>query len=261
MKRSRHGFTLIELLVVIAIIAILAAILFPVFQKVRENARRASCQSNEKQLGLGVIQYTQDYDEKYPSLRVNVPGGTVFWRSFIYSYIKSQGVYNCPDNPKNTTWDAGAPFPGVPALNLSYAMNPRIGEPGGWVQGYGAGGTSLANIQEPASKILISECINPSPDYVWPDANETGNTDISGKGYAGHNDTANYLFCDGHVKSMKPTATASPLNMWGGMNGTGGYAGMPASNVAGVCGNNDINCDTPEPVIMQGMAALQQRYQ
>src|SRR6218665_2214986 len=65
-KMKRHGFTLIELLVVIAIIAILAAILFPVFARARENARRSACQSNLKQIGLGIMQYTQDYDERYP---------------------------------------------------------------------------------------------------------------------------------------------------------------------------------------------------
>src|SRR5205809_4233116 len=65
-ERTRRAFTLIELLVVIAIIAILAAILFPVFSRARENARRASCQSNLKQIGLGFLQYAQDYDERLP---------------------------------------------------------------------------------------------------------------------------------------------------------------------------------------------------
>src|SRR5688500_6579567 len=84
----RNGFTLIELLVVIAIIAILAAILFPVFARARENARRSSCQSNMKQLGLGMMQYTQDYDEKLPCGVYQGVNGTngQGWGGQVYSY-------------------------------------------------------------------------------------------------------------------------------------------------------------------------------
>lgn len=115
MTRIKRGFTLIELLVVIAIIAILASILFPVFARARENARRSSCQSNLKQLMLGTIQYAQDYDETLPSYNVSYNsqenfteyGGGAwtevhptyvnwYWMAFIYPYVKNTQVYLCP---------------------------------------------------------------------------------------------------------------------------------------------------------------------
>ena len=120
---GNSGFTLIELLVVIAIIAILAAILFPVFARARENARRSSCQSNLKQIGLGILQYAQDYDENIPAAYYNdspsgtayssahnnsghalsttdcggiVPNGRYKWMDAIYAYVKSEQLFNCP---------------------------------------------------------------------------------------------------------------------------------------------------------------------
>jgi len=103
-SRSRRGFTLIELLVVIAIVAILAAILFPVFQNVRENARRTSCQSNLKQLGLAFTQYAQDADECLPmgvsAGRANLGNGDG-WAGRVYPFVKSAGVFACPDDAVN----------------------------------------------------------------------------------------------------------------------------------------------------------------
>jgi prepilin-type N-terminal cleavage/methylation domain-containing protein len=126
-QRERHAFTLIELLVVIAIIAILAAILFPVFARARENARRASCMSNLKQLGLGMMMYVQDYDGRFPSVafaldeKLPCPNGVGScnsnWAIRIYPYAKSVQVFNCPSDTKTWTGNSSGPS------NMSYGYN------------------------------------------------------------------------------------------------------------------------------------------
>ena len=146
-KRQHHGFTLIELLVVIAIIAILAAILFPVFQKVRENARRTACLSNEKQLGLAFLQYNQDYDEMFPVAPANTNGPGVpspGWAGAIYPYVKSTGAYACPDD-SSTIADT--------SLNrCSYAFNVDYYVDFGAVKP-----VSLAQMNAPASTVILVE--------------------------------------------------------------------------------------------------------
>src|SRR5436309_2285257 len=104
MRRQRTGFTLIELLVVIAIIAILAAILFPVFAQAREKARQTGCLSNLKQIGTSLMMYTQDYDEAYPcnwygSLWPTTPDGKAYkWMDAVFPYVKNEQVFTCPSD-------------------------------------------------------------------------------------------------------------------------------------------------------------------
>ena len=150
-SRSRAAFTLIELLVVIAIIAILAAILFPVFAKAREKARQASCMSNEKQIGLGILQYVQDYDEQMPSgataLSPPAPpnggiavanGAGVGWAGGTSPYIKSTQLFKCPDDST-----AGGTVPTT--YPVSYGLNlflPTV---------------SLANMTAPTTTVMVFE--------------------------------------------------------------------------------------------------------
>jgi len=141
--QKRNGFTLIELLVVIAIIAILAAILFPVFAKAREKARQTSCLSNNKQLGLAFIQYVQDYDERYPGTPAYGDG----WAGLIYTYVKSSGVYKCPDDSSNP---GNMPSGG---FVVSYVANRYI------TNSFPAGNTATsdASLQSPSNEVLLYE--------------------------------------------------------------------------------------------------------
>ena len=120
-KTRKTAFTLIELLVVIAVISILAAILFPVFARARENARRASCMSNLKQMALGLMMYTQDYDDKYPhaqSVTAQLPpdgyfwySGRWYWPQMIYPYTKNSNIFFCPSAYQTLYDSSGRPTP------------------------------------------------------------------------------------------------------------------------------------------------------
>jgi prepilin-type N-terminal cleavage/methylation domain-containing protein/prepilin-type processing-associated H-X9-DG protein len=133
MTSNRKGFTLIELLVVIAIIAILAAILFPVFAKAREKARQITCASNMKQIGTGVAMYIQDYDEYYPQGNDNSGVDLSGWASQLYPYLKATGILHCPDDATqlyvsgmaNPNGDANEKA-GTTFIPVSYALNSNL---------------------------------------------------------------------------------------------------------------------------------------
>jgi prepilin-type N-terminal cleavage/methylation domain-containing protein/prepilin-type processing-associated H-X9-DG protein len=218
-----HAFTLIELLVVIAIIAILASILFPVFGRARENARRSSCQSNLKQIGLGILQYTQDYDEKYPMCRTNntIVDGTlrndVPWQYTVQPYVKSRQLFKCP-SIRNDVWlnNTGSTILSSYMANGTGLFNGSAPNDFGGERPmndtYKGGGLPLARIASSAQVILVGERNNRAdPDFY-------GVSDIDQ--FVNHLGMTNFLFCDGHVKSMKPNATAAPINLWNADNTT-----------------------------------------
>ena len=155
---TKTAFTLIELLVVIAIIAILAAILFPVFARARENARRSSCQSNLKQIGLGVLQYVQDYDERYPTGNAGTAafGNRRGWAGNIYPYVKSKQIFVCPSD---VTSASGNNTPISYALNRSISGNPVTAA---------SGGLSIAEFESTAKTVMNFEVSGRTGDVSDP---------------------------------------------------------------------------------------------
>ncbi len=187
----KSGFTLIELLVVIAIIAILAAILFPVFARAREKARQTSCLSNVKQLGLGFLMYAQDYDDHLPPM--SNPGGR--WYVLIDPYIKNRQILRCPSSKFAISY-------GVSYRNLAEDV------------GAGGRGCGLAYIDEPAEALMLGETQRHNGSSVsqmdWYyslrmySLGQISGYDTNGIPTPGrHNDGNNVCFCDGHAKWVK----------------------------------------------------------
>jgi prepilin-type N-terminal cleavage/methylation domain-containing protein/prepilin-type processing-associated H-X9-DG protein len=246
---DRRGFTLIELLVVIAIIAILAAILFPVFGRARENARRSSCQSNLKQIGLGFAQYSQDYDERMPLYRQSTNSNG--WALIVQPYLKSLQIYQCPSettapdtNPGSNgytdySYNLGLGFANnqpnglnVSALTQSSltvlvtdSQGARDGTSDTWDYGFNAGATPVIAGTGGTRATFLTESNN-SPAQR-------------------HLDGQNFAFCDGHVKWYKGATAGQSAVVYNGCTpGTAGgsvpvWTGTPTTCTAGgASGNN-----------------------
>lgn len=216
---KKAAFTLIELLVVIAIIAILAAILFPAFARARENARKAACMSNLKQIGIAVMMYAQDYDETYISGQTSAP--VLYWYDVLQPYTKSRQVFVCPTAGQINSYSGGY------ALNIG-GTNMQNGF--GIEYNYMTPNSTyvkLSTVQEPSTTIVITD----------PGSNGYASADLYAVGYAGlsyipvlHGGQVgpfgggtpatvapggggNYLFADGHVKFLN-ASTSSGSSMW-----------------------------------------------
>lgn len=224
------GFTLIELLVVIAIIAILAAILFPVFQSVRENARRTACLSNKKQIGLGLMQYVQDADETYPAQNWafgnSYAGCQAGWVRQVQPYINSLGVFQCPDAVKTNPATDFAAVPG-PGGDMTSAIQVPYFQVGAneWVVSSVSpttpfvawkGNVTLAQVGRPAELPVIADSLFATFDDGARMMNANYNNAAGWWLYpakldpslARHKGGVTIVYADGHAKWVTQTALA-----------------------------------------------------
>ena len=253
--RGRKGFTLVELLTVIAIIAVLAAMLFPVFSRAREQARKATCQSNLKQLGLTMMMYSQDYDEHMLPAMVETDD-SYRWPQILAPYLKDRAFVTCPDADYSGTMGSGFTYqdtftsqPGDPSYKFYYyGVYPSYGYNYAYLApvhqsssdetspdcpngpdtpctyasaGTTSRGVSLAAIDAPASTIAMADSATYSVTkgfyfgyYVIMPPGWWNPTSLpNGKVQLRHNETANVLFADGHVKALKLGALSDP-DLW-----------------------------------------------
>lgn len=255
LRSNKRAFTLIELLVVIAIIAILAAILFPVFAQAREKARQVSCLSNTKQIATAVMMYTQDYDETYAmSLYFVAPN---VWFSFYDAhvpYVKNSEILQCPSQRTEIDWPAmigilsqgNLTSPGTFRF-ASYNGNYALFEDGNWGQPFG--------INSAVPPIKLAELSYPADTTAFYDGwlATTFHSPVGPR----HNEFANAAYADGHAKGVKclknpnPTRPLDPIKNrrhddW--LVGLGPYAG--SYQLWGIvrdpaCNYTLPNCDRP----------------
>lgn len=237
-RRSRqHGFTLIELLVVIAIIAILAAILFPVFARARENARRSGCQSNLKQLGIAMHMYLSDYDTRFPSYynyATSWSGASAVnmgWAEMLYGYTNNSQIWWCPSedqaqakpvdftiagNKRCTTYFYNSNFncgwPGYQHSLSSWSKIESDIESPSVVVMMGEGGTYTASQSASCFSNTASDCPSAIPNTgtvsspgkgAWNKGNGWNSVAEALDEQSRHLDGGNYTFADGHVKWYK----------------------------------------------------------
>lgn len=210
----KKAFTLIEILVVVAIIALLAAILFPVFSRARENGRRASCQSNLKQIALGIAQYTQDYDERFPMVfgTGSAIPGPYGWADAVQPYIKSLQIYQCPSDSRAPTSNPSiGDSPDDEAGYIDYFYNWAMQSREGTFTSSGAcylpvvwkDSITLSELERASQTVLVMDGVSGSAWNGTQGSTDPGMAYLSraqGSAVRRHLGGSNVAFADGHVK-------------------------------------------------------------